>query len=34
MKKVLVAGAGGQGGPCVSILARENGMSQIYKRAG
>jgi len=29
MKKVLVVGAGGQGGPCVSILARDKDVSEI-----
>jgi len=27
--KVLIVGAGGQGGPCASILARQNGISEI-----
>jgi len=29
MKKVLVVGAGGQGGPCASILARDKGVAEI-----
>jgi len=29
MKKVLIVGAGGQGGPCASILARDKGVSEI-----
>ena len=29
MKKVLVVGAGAQGGPCASILARDKDVSQI-----
>jgi len=29
MKKVLVVGAGGQGGPCASILARDKDVSEI-----
>ena len=29
MKKVLVVGAGGQGGPCASILARDKDISEI-----
>jgi saccharopine dehydrogenase-like NADP-dependent oxidoreductase len=29
MKKVLIVGAGGQGGPCASILAREKGVTEI-----
>jgi len=29
MKKVLIVGAGGQGGPCASILARDKGVAEI-----
>ena len=29
MKKVLIVGAGGQGGPCVSILARDKDVTEI-----
>ena len=29
MKKVLIVGAGGQGGPCASILARDKDVSEI-----
>jgi len=29
MKKVLVVGAGGQGGPCVSILARDKSVTDV-----
>ena len=29
MKKVLIVGAGGQGGPCASILARDKGVTEI-----
>ena len=29
MKKVLIVGAGGQGGPCASILARDKDISEI-----
>jgi len=29
MEKVLVVGAGGQGGPCASILARDKGVSEV-----
>jgi saccharopine dehydrogenase (NAD+, L-lysine-forming) len=29
MKKVLIVGAGGQGGPCASILARDENVSEI-----
>ena len=29
MKKVLVIGAGAQGGPCASILAGEEGVEKI-----
>lgn len=29
MKKLLVIGAGGQGGPCASILARDEQISEI-----
>ena len=29
MKKVLVVGAGGQGGPCASILARDKDVSEV-----
>jgi len=29
MKKVLIVGAGGQGGPCASILSRDKGVSEI-----
>ena len=29
MKKVLVVGAGAQGGPCASILARDKDVSEI-----
>ena len=29
MKKVLIVGSGGQGGPCASILARDKGVSEI-----
>ena len=29
MEKVLIIGAGGQGGPCASILAKDKGVSQI-----
>jgi saccharopine dehydrogenase-like NADP-dependent oxidoreductase len=29
MRKVLIVGAGGQGGPCASILARDKGVTEI-----
>jgi len=29
MKKVLIVGAGAQGGPCASILARDKDVSEI-----
>jgi len=29
MKKVLIVGAGGQGGPCASILARDKDVTEI-----
>ena len=29
MKKVLIVGSGGQGGPCASILARDKGVAEI-----
>jgi len=29
MKKVLIVGAGGQGGPCASILSRDKGVTEI-----
>lgn len=29
MKKILIVGAGAQGGPCASILARDKGISEI-----
>jgi saccharopine dehydrogenase-like NADP-dependent oxidoreductase len=29
MKKVLIIGAGAQGGPCTSILSRDDSISEI-----